>query len=229
MIYLLGDVHQRFNHILPALLPRQKTDGEQAIIFLGDIECKIPFEEQISPLLKAGIECWFIHGNHDTDQQKYWQNLSGSIHRNLDGRVVTIQGKRIAGLGGVFRGAIWYPPSPQCHQSMEAFKQMLYLKSAQYPEGKLLKHYSSIWPDIYDALSIESADVLVTHEAPSCHVHGFETLDELAKCLGVKQLFHGHHHKKADYSIHTERLGFEAFSVPFQGIMTLDGDLIWAP
>ncbi|MDZ4296696.1 MAG: hypothetical protein U1A04_00005, partial [Moraxellaceae bacterium] len=62
MIYLLGDVHQRFNHILPALLPRQKTDGEQAIIFLGDIECKIPFEEQISPLLKAGIECWFIHG-----------------------------------------------------------------------------------------------------------------------------------------------------------------------
>jgi len=229
MIYLLGDVHQRFNHILPALLPRQEADGEQAVIFLGDIECKIPFEEHISPLLKAGIECWFIHGNHDTDQQKYWQNLSGSMYRNLDGRVVTIQGKRIAGLGGIFRGTIWYPPSPQSHQSMKALKQSLDAKSTRYPEGKLLKHYSSIWPDTYDALRVETADVLVTHEAPSCHVHGFEALDELAKCLGVKQLFHGHHHKIADYSTHTERLGFAAFSVPFQGIMTLDGDLIWAP
>ena len=53
MIYLLGDVHQRFNHILSALLPRRVADGQQAVIFLGDIECKIPFEEHISPLLKA--------------------------------------------------------------------------------------------------------------------------------------------------------------------------------
>ena len=31
--------------------------------------------------------------------------------RNLHNRVVEIQGQRIAGLGGVFRGQIWMPPN----------------------------------------------------------------------------------------------------------------------
>lgn len=229
MIYLLGDVHQRFDHILPALLPRQEMDGEQAVIFLGDMECNAPFEELIKPLLNAGIECWFIHGNHDTDQQKYWLNLSDSMHQNLDGRVATIQGKRVAGLGGVFRGAIWRPPEPQNHLNMEAFKQSRFFKPTQYVEGQLLKHCSSIWPDTYNALTIETADILVTHEAPNCHHHGFNELDELARILGVKQLFHGHHHRITDYSMDTDRMGFEAFSVPFRGIMTIEGELIWMP
>ena len=229
MIYLLGDVHERFNHILPALLPRQKADGEQAVIFLGDMECKAPFEELIAPLLEAGIECWFIHGNHDTDRQRDWLNLSDSMHRNLDGRVVTIQGRRVAGLGGVFRGAVWRPPEPQNHQSMEAFKQSRFFKATAYPEGQLLKHCSSIWPATYDALALFKADILVSHEAPSCHQHGFEELDFLAQSLGVNRLFHGHHHQKMDYSNHTERMGFAAFSVPFQCIMTIDGELVWAP
>jgi len=43
MIYLLGDVHQRFNHILPALLPRRVADGEQAVIFLRRYRMQNPF------------------------------------------------------------------------------------------------------------------------------------------------------------------------------------------
>ena len=31
--------------------------------------------------------------------------------RNIHGKVVDIQGVRIAGLGGVFRGHIWMPPN----------------------------------------------------------------------------------------------------------------------
>ena len=229
MIYFLGDVHERFEHILPALLPRQKSDGEQAVIFLGDIECKAPFEELIAPLTDAGIECWFIHGNHDTDKLQDCLNLTSSNHRNLDGRVMTIQGKRIAGLGGIFRGAIWRPPTSSAYKNIEEFKQSRHFNPTPYPQGQLLKHCSSIWPDTFDALAKEAADILVTHDAPSCHEYGFEALDSLAQCLGVKQLFHGHHHQKVDYSKHTERMGFSAFCVPFQSIMSIEGEIVWAP
>lgn len=67
MIYLLSDVHGQFDHILPALKKTQARDGVQTVIFLGDIEAQKPFEEEIAPLLDAGVDVWFIPGNHDTD------------------------------------------------------------------------------------------------------------------------------------------------------------------
>lgn len=101
MIYFLGDVHGRLDHVLPAIGQR----GEPAnVIFLGDIEAGRPFEEEIRPLIEAGVGVWLIHGNHDTDSQAIWDNLQGSWHRCLDGRVVEIDGVRVEGLGGVFRG-----------------------------------------------------------------------------------------------------------------------------
>lgn len=229
MIYFLGDVHGRFDHILPALQPRAAADGEQAVVFLGDIESPLPFEKAIAPLVGAGIECWFIHGNHDTDTQRSWRNLEGSMHRSLDGRVVAIQGRRIAGLGGVFRGQIWRPPEPQRFHNMEALKASRFFKPTPYLEGKLLTNSSSIWPETYDLLSLKSADILVLHEAPSCHPHGFSELDDLANSLGASTVFHGHHHELMDYSADAERMEFEAFSVPYQGIMTVHGELLWMP
>src|SRR3546814_8891455 len=107
MIYFLGDVHGRIDHVLPAIRPR--GDATATVVFLGDIEAQRPFEEEIRPLTEAGIGVWFIHGNHDTDSQRSWDHLPGSWHRCLDGRVVEIDGVRVAGLGGVFRGEVWYP------------------------------------------------------------------------------------------------------------------------
>lgn len=48
-------------------------------------------------------------GNHDTDEPKHYDKLFGSElgDRNLHGRIETIAGVRIAGLGGVFRTKIW--------------------------------------------------------------------------------------------------------------------------
>src|SRR3546814_18719562 len=60
--------------------------------------------------------------------------------------------------------------------------------------GKALKHLSTIFPQGYDRLAKEKADILVVHEAPSCHPHGFEAIDLLAQVMGVKRGFHGHNH-----------------------------------
>lgn len=53
-------------------------------------------------------EVWFIHGNHDTDSDADYDHLFGSAlaDRNLHGCVAVVDGARIAGLGGVFRGQV---------------------------------------------------------------------------------------------------------------------------
>jgi predicted phosphodiesterase len=87
--------------------------------------------------------------------------------------------------------------------------------------GKLLKHRSTIFPDVYRRLMSLRADILVTHEAPSCHQHGFEVIDHLARALRVTDLFHGHHHEARDYSAQLSLLGFRAHGVGFREIAEL--------
>lgn len=101
MIYFLGDNHGRFDYILPAIQADIGDGRSKAVVFLGDLECQRPLEDEIAPLLNAGVEVHFIHGNHDTDHVANWDNLVGGWDRNLDNRVVVIQGLRVAGLGGV--------------------------------------------------------------------------------------------------------------------------------
>ena len=96
MIYFLGDVHGRIDHVLPALSARQEMAAHA--IFLGDIDSTQPFEEEIRHLIADGIRVWFIHGNHDTDNWKIWDNLQRSNDRTLRGRVVEIDGIRVAGM-----------------------------------------------------------------------------------------------------------------------------------
>jgi hypothetical protein len=93
-------------------------------------------------------------------------------------------------------------------------------------ESKKQRFLSSIYPDDYFGLALESADILITHEAPSCHPYGYAEIDELAQYLGARQVFHGHHHDSIDYRASWPSLGFEAYGVPFRGIMTEQGTLI---
>ena len=97
MILMLGDVHGDVRHLLSVI----KAEEPDAIIFLGDIESPIPFEEFIADLA-VFTEVWWIHGNHDTDSRESYSNLfeSALAGRNLHGRVVDIAGLRVAGLGG---------------------------------------------------------------------------------------------------------------------------------
>ena len=105
-------------------------------------------------------------------------------HLNLHGRVETVAGLRIVSLGGVFRGAIWFPKEDAQATPGYASEQD-YLnrcgKGNRWRGGLLLKHRSTIFPDSVARLSSLRADALVTHEAPDCHVQPSETTDELSK------------------------------------------------
>ena len=96
----------------------------------------------------------------------------------------------------------------------------------RWRDGLPLKHRSTIFRDTYDLLTKQGANVLVTHEAPSVHHHGFELVDELARQMQANTTFHGHHHDSMDYSSQWSQLGHKAYGVGFCGITTLDGTVI---
>ena len=249
MILMFGDLHGDFRHVLPAV-EKHRPD---AIILLGDIEASKPLEQELEAVMKL-TQVWWIPGNHDTDSVEKWRNLFKSqlADRNLHGRVVEIAGIRVAGLGGVFRGEVWYPDSAQspCHyesyddykkrsesgrivtsrQAREAlkFKDVSCLGKSQHgtPGGKLLTHKSTIFYQDWFELYGQRADILVTHEAPGCHPHGFDVLTELARSMKVKFTFHGHHHDNLNYAEMFAELEFQAHGVGFRGISDMFGGKI---
>lgn len=245
MILMLGDVHGDISH-LPALVAEVKP---AAVIFLGDIESPVPFQEFVEEIT-ALTEVWWIPGNHDTDTPENYVNLfeSSLADRNLHGRVVEIAGVRVAGLGGVFRGQVWYPPEAPALLSFEdlvaqKFRHKKALTAAEVArlkyqkpspaiadlvrEGQLRKHRSSIFYADWYALHGQQADILVTHEAPSCHPHGFGEVEALGRSLGVKYAFHGHQHDNLNYRSFDEPFGFKAYGVGFRGVTDMHGRCIF--
>ena len=224
MILFCGDVHGNFDHVLSAVDRHQPT----AVVLLGDLQAQRPLEVELASIL-GETEVWYIHGNHDTDSEADYDHVFGSAlaDRNLHGRVVEIDGLRIAGLGGIFRGQVWAPPAPWLHERPEDFAARCG-KGNLWRGGLPRKHRSSIFPSDYFDLGGQRADILVTHEAPSAHPHGFEAIDDLARSLGVSKSFHGHHHDRICYSSQRDRLGFTAFGVGFRGITDSSGTIVLA-
>jgi predicted phosphodiesterase len=263
MILMFGDTHGDFRHVLPAV----EAEKPKAIIFLGDLQAQRPLEQELASVLDK-TEVWWIPGNHDTDSRKDYDNLFTSqlADRNLHGRVVEIDGYRVAGLGGIFRSASWYPrlqigdkPSyldydslinaemeaerwkeyrRQSRETMDSNAWKLHkqkLASGWKPDlppspliGKALTHRSTIFFKEWMALGCQDADILVTHEAPTSHPHGFAAIDVLAQSMKVKALFHGHHHDRLNYAAHEERLSFSVHGVGLRGITDMYGRMIRA-
>ncbi len=227
-IWLCGDVHGRFEHLIDAVLQPPPGQRPAAIVLLGDVQASRPLEVELGAIL-LHTEVWFIHGNHDTDSDADHDHLFGSAlaHRNLHGRVVEGAGVRIAGLGGVFRGQVWSPPAPWQFETARAYTAWAG-RGNRWRGGLPRRHRSTIFPAEVQALGRQRAEVLVTHEAPSAHPHGFAVIDELARDLGVRRAFHGHQHDRRNYRAEWPRLGFEAHGVGLRGITTLDGRVIRA-
>ncbi len=234
MIYFFGDVHSHFKHVVQVVMEQRP----EAIVLLGDIEAQQPLERELEPIL-GRTDIWWIPGNHDTDNQKNHDNVfcSALAQGNLHGRVVEIAGLRVAGLGGVFRGEIWYPDSQEAPVHFDSYAdyqrdsepgriqaavRQRALRRGEMSEvkahGKLLTHRSSIFYADWLELQSQRADILVTHEAPSCHPNGFKVLDDLARALQVKTTFHGHQHDRLNYQPFWETLGFQAHGVGLRGI-----------
>jgi len=153
-------------------------------------------------MIYAGIQSHttlrWIYGNHDTDKQLWFDNLFKSpwVSSCLHAKVERLGGLNIAGLGGVFREKIWHPKKGICYATRSGWKAKHNTK--RFMQGYLRdkrKHESTIWPEDYAQLLELNSDILVLHEAPSCHKHGVKALDDLAAALGVRLIVHGHHHQ----------------------------------
>jgi predicted phosphodiesterase len=215
-LWFLGDVHAEFRHIPRALLEAKELPSH--IIFLGDLDIEHkPFREFVTPFRQhfPSVQVAFIHGNHDADTYEHWECLHDCGDAiALHGKVTELNGIRVAGLGGNFLGRVWYPPEPPKFDSVDAAKNRgaFQFRGGQKPSPNYL---AAIYPEVVDRLAKQHADILITHEAPSCHHHGFAALDVLARDLRVKRSFHGHQHddRTDEYRLGVVERGFDAVGV----------------
>ena len=215
-LMFFGDPHGDFEPVIAAV----QRFRPEAIVLLGDLQARRPLHVELAPILDR-TEVYFIHGNHDTGSDSDYDNLFGSelADRNLHGRIVEIAGYKIAGLGGIFRSKIWDPRRPveeAAFFSADALRRSM-RREEQWRGGIARRHRSTIFPEDYQRLlRSPPADILVTHEAPAVHPHGWRAIDELAEALGVQLVAHGHHHRSVDYvgeGMQTAAAPFRAFGV----------------
>ena len=214
-ILFCGDPHGNFTNIVRAV----HQYSPEAIVMLGDYNLKMPLENYLESIINK-TKIYWIAGNHDFDNQDYYENLFTSelSNNNLNLKVIEIQGVRIAGLGGIFKGKNWMPGEPSRWTSKQHW-----LKNKPSNIKKIPLHLEySIWHHQFEQMKQEiRADILVCHEAPSTHRYGFSAIDELAKAIGAKKLFHGHHHKYYQNHIKNE---IEVTGVAIAGVVNLAGE-----
>jgi len=217
-ILFAGDPHGDFTAVIKTV----KLHKPKAIILLGDMDLEAPLEVSLKDIVDL-TQIYFIPGNHDYDREHWYNNLfrSSLSVNNLDGRVVEIAGVKIAGLGGVFKGKIWHPDVGLKWGKREEFLQA---SPSNIRKSGLRRHHKcAIWREDYERLADQEADILVTHEAPSCHQHGFDELDLLAEMMGARLIVHGHHHRH-----YIDRLpnGIKVFGTPIQGVIDFQGNVV---
>ncbi|MCX7098437.1 MAG: metallophosphoesterase [Methylococcales bacterium] len=189
-ILFAGDPHGNFKPIIAAA---QKYQPE-AVILLGDYDLEMPLEDCLAEIIGV-TDIWWIAGNHDFETPSKYHNLFNSAFsdKDLHLKVTEIAGLRVAGLSGIFLGRVWYPPQPPKWSGKQHY--LHHQPSNSKNVGMSLKYKSAIWHDEFEALKALKADILVTHEAPGSHRHGFKVIGELAAAMGVKHIFHGHLHE----------------------------------
>lgn len=186
-----GDPHRNFTPIVRACLARPASD----LILLGDQDCTRPLTEHFAPAIDAGWRIHWIMGNHDCETETAYDNLvTAHPEGDLGFRVTEIGGIRVAGLPGVFKPSVWEPPGPRRFNTRGAF-MAAQPKDRWWRGGLPLWHRDTIFPDDIDGMAKQRFQILVTHEAPSTHEHGFAVIDELARAGGARLIVHGHHHR----------------------------------
>ncbi len=198
-IVIAGDPHGNF----PPIIRACAAQVPGTLILLGDCELRAPLRQVLASLFALGWSVRWIIGNKDAETTAAFDNLSTDHPEgDIGGRVIEAGGLRIAGLGGVFKPRIWHPRAdepdgriePPSFDTRRAFLDSL--KPSEHWRGGLpLWHRDSIFPEDFALLAQHRFDVLVTHEAPSCHRHGFAAIDRLAEAGAARLIVHGHHHE----------------------------------
>lgn len=217
-VFFCGDPHGEFDHILSAI----REYHPQAVVLLGDLTPSQSLNEIFVDI--GNTQIFWIPGNHDSDSDLIYDRIwrSRFSKMNLHGKVLDVGNLKIAGLGGVFRGQIWMPPEPPNFATPSQFIQKIG-RSGMWRGGLPRRHRTSIFESMIERMSEMKADVLVTHEAPAVHAKGFSVIDDLAKEMGVKYIFHAHQHQSRDYGFVD---GIEIRGIGLRGIVDLEGNVI---
>lgn len=218
-----GDPHGSYRQVRQAAEMRPDCP----VILLGDLEPSRPLPDELG---LAWERTWLIHGNHDTDQEAVAQHVWApeAAARSLHARVVELgNGLRIAGLGGVFRERVWHPDPASHRRGQPVWPDRESHARGVSPRdrwrgGVPMQHWSSIYIAEVEALRRLQADVLVLHEAPGYHPHGFDLLDELARAMGASLVVHGHHHDSMNSSARWAGQKFRSFGVGLRGVTWID-------
>ena len=230
-IWFCGDTHGDLGHIVEHVLDADLAgQAPAAVILLGDIDAPRPLHVELEKIRQL-TEIFWIPGNHDSDDNLAWNNLFASelADASLHCRVAKVGSWRVAGLGGVFRKKIWCPPDQPRFASYESLRtELMARRPPQYwgisETADERRHKTSIFPECVAGLERLRADILVSHEAPDCRTddRGWQAIGNLARALGVRYAFHGHHHDRPDYAACFTELGFQAHGVGYRGITGLN-------
>jgi len=217
-IIFAGDPHGDFNPLITAVYEYQP----KAVILLGDYDLEMPLDHYLQAIVGL-TDIWWIAGNHDFLSASKYNNLfhSNLADQGLHLKVTEIAGIRIAGLSGIFLGRVWYPPCPPVWKNKQQFLNSR--KNTLRYGGISLKYQSAIWHDEFEALKLLKADILVTHEAPGSHQHGFTAISELGAAMGVKHIFHGHLHENYSDIINNS---INVFGVADKSVVDLAGNTL---
>jgi predicted phosphodiesterase len=166
---------------LPTLAP-------DLVVSCGDL----PFDYLEYLVTRANVPLLYVPGNHDPNVKPpdtTWTPLHAEMPvpgaqgcENLDGRVVDVNGVRIAGLGGSLR----YKEGPN-----------------QYTQAQMLRRAISLelWISLKRVRRGRKLDILVTHAPPfgvaeaKDETHqGFKAFNRLIKKFHPLLLVHGHVH-----------------------------------
>lgn len=192
-IMFFADAHGDFSPLIQAAALEQPAH----IVLLGDQCLGQPLHEELASLVAESISIHWIAGNHDARCPATHDHLHGAPG-GLHGRAAWMSGCRVAGLGGHYHGRVWYPRQG-CERPAWATRaeHLEHLgRGGRYQGGLPLARRMAIYPEDHEAvLAYHSADILVSHEAPtSMGERGFGGLDDMAADLGAGLLVHGHHH-----------------------------------
>lgn len=201
-ILIYGDPHGRWDPLFEAI-----DTSTHTVIVLGDFsDGKLDprgadrTRDVFDRLIDMGLDLRFIIGNHDASLDNQIELLRDFDRHRIDGKIIEIGGLQVAGLGGIVRGKVWRGDG-EALVSSEAELISRIPRNERLNGGLPRKHLTTIMPWTVENLRAQNADVLITHEAPSCHQHGFEFINQLAADMGVSLVIHGHHHRN-----YTDRL-----------------------
>ncbi|OSQ44456.1 hypothetical protein THS27_07240 [Thalassospira sp. MCCC 1A01428] len=211
-VLFYGDPHRKFDPLFDAVARHRP----EHVVIAGDLDLQRPFRDVLAPVIAQGVQCWWIPGNHDcTDAAQYDFLFEDYPEGNLCNRAVSMPCRdgtlSVAGLGGIYRGRVWYPISGKKPVFMRREDFLAVTRPhVRWRKGLPLRQRDTIFPEDHTILAAQKCDILVSHEAPSCHEYGTAEIDRLGQEMGAKLFVHGHMH-------HSYR-GYSKFGTPVRGL-----------